>query len=84
MSRLYIKRHTTKKAKILGKISFVVYHLSNMPDMHYCLTVSHINKTTKPLTFLWLSVKYFQHAISHGVMTLKEVTGGLLQLNFCL
>ena len=52
MSRLYIKRHTTRKAKILGKISFVVYHLSNMPDMHYCLTVSHINKTTKPLTFL--------------------------------
>ena len=60
-----------------GKTFSVVNHLSNMLDACYhSESHQHNNKIT---TYFWLSDKYFTHAISHGVISFKEVTNGFLQ-----
>ena len=76
---MYIKIHTTRRAKPFGKTSSVVHHLYQISKT-IVVTVSHINKTTKSQrVFNFLSI-FFSHTISHRVMTLKEFRNGLAQV----
>ena len=44
---MFIKIHTNRRAKPFGNTFSVVHHLYQISQTHV-ITVSHINKTTKP------------------------------------